>query len=167
MSDDLEAKSIRARIEIEDNLLNSRTNIFLAINALWVAAVGIGGNVILQRGIVVLGIVVCLMWAISSLQSLFVIRGLTIAYLTLSTSESEKIVQFELSKPAWEWLKWRPLKWLRKSLRPTNVLAAWLPLLFLLAWLIFLFHLIANPLLVPNKALDRSAVSTSQMDFTG
>lgn len=128
---------IRKRIEIEDSLLNNRTTIFLATNGLWVAVVGIGSDAAIRLGIVVLGVLVSTMWVMCSWQSWRAISELTKEYLaTASTNKIEVIMEMEaimkrsLWKPGWK--------------RPTDILARWLPILFLIAWAVALPWLIVR-----------------------
>ena len=123
-------RSLRKRIEVEDELLNSRTTILLGTNGLWAAAVGIGNEGSLNIGIGILGLLLSIIWLMCSLQSWKVIKALTIRYHKLldpsndRNDEVEQIVQDYLARQ-----KWR---------RPTNILAQWLPILFLSVWIIFL-----------------------------
>ena len=113
----------RKRIEIEDELLNSRTTIFLATNGLWAAAVGISDDPHLRLGIGTLGILVSTMWLMCAWQSWRVIRALTIQHLVHSHDEVDEVVGEAL--------------WSHRC-RLTNILAQWLPGLFLAAWIVFL-----------------------------
>jgi len=130
-------RSLPKRIEIEDELLNSRTTILLGTNGLWAAAVGIGGDSPLRMGIGILGILLSIIWLMCSLQSWKVIKALTARYHRLldpsddPNDEVEQIVQDHLAGQ-----KWR---------RPTSILAQWLPILFLSVWVIFLGGLIGGP----------------------
>jgi hypothetical protein len=124
--DDLSPDKIRHRIEVEDGLLNSRSTIFLGINGLWVAAVGVSSDQYLRAGVALLGILVSLLWLICSWQSQLVIASLTKTYQRLhSENQLEKIVQTELKGFGW--------------LRPTNILASLLPCLFVVTWIIVLW----------------------------
>jgi hypothetical protein len=69
MSKDDLKRSLRKRIEVEDELLNSRTTILLGTNGLWAAAVGISGDSPLRMGIPILGILLSIIWLMCSLQS--------------------------------------------------------------------------------------------------
>jgi hypothetical protein len=124
--EDLTARSIRQRIEVEDALLNNRTTVFLAINGLWAASVGLGQDPSFRVGVVALGIMVSLLWWVCAWQSQRVIAALTrkiAAYDSL-----EELVQARLKGFGW--------------LRPTNILAWWLPWLFIVAWVILLIWLV-------------------------
>jgi len=122
---------VRERIQIEDELLNSRTTIFLATNGLWAAAVGFGDELHIRMGIGILGALVSIMWVMCSWQSWKVIRRLTICYEKTSTDPIQKVVRCEL--------------WSTRY-RPTNILAKWLPILFVSAWVVFLVWLIGTSL---------------------
>jgi len=116
-----EDSPIRSRIRLEDQLLNSRTTIFLATNGLWIAAVGLSKEIPLRVAIAALSIVVSVIWVVCGLQSRNVIRELTKRNLNES-SEDEKIVRESLWKPSW-------------YTSPTDLLAIVLPRLFLLIWI--------------------------------
>jgi len=116
------AEKIRARIEYEDELFNSRTTIFLGTNGLWAAAAGISNVLPLQIGIAVLGILVTIMWAMCSWQSWKVIKALTTKYLGLGGDKVERIVREAL--------------WGRRF-SPTTILAKWLPMLFFCVWIVY------------------------------
>jgi hypothetical protein len=124
---------IRKRIEVEDGLLNTRTTVFLAVNALLGTAVGASHNPQLQKWTTGFAIALSILWFICSIQSWAVISQLT-KYLmrvygdvreeqmTSKAFVEKKIVQTAL-KPF-------------RLLRSTNILAWWLPWLFILAWTI-------------------------------
>jgi len=133
---DLDRDRLRARIQVEDSLLNSRTTIFLAINGLWIAVVGRSDDVYMRKGVATLGILISLMWLICSWQSLLLIRKLTREYCDRFDDELEEIVQAELSRP-----KWPRFKKARLLLRPTNILANYLPSLFVITWALLLIYL--------------------------
>jgi hypothetical protein len=122
------AKSIRQRIEVEDALLNNRTTIFLAMNGLWAASVGLGQDSSFRIGVGVLGVVVSLLWWICAWQSQRVIAALTREILV--STRLEELVQAKLKRFRWLWL------------RPTDILAWWLPWIFIVAWSILLIWLI-------------------------
>jgi hypothetical protein len=131
MSEEALADKVRQRIETEDELLNSRTTIFLGINGLWAAAVGIGNAPHLQIGITILGVLVSIMWLMCSWQSWQAIKALTRKHHQLADDPVEEIVSGAL--------------WSRR-LRPTNILAHWLPTLFLFIWIVFLSWLLWSSL---------------------
>lgn len=130
--------ALRQRIETEDELLNTRTTIFLATNGLWAASVGVSTAQTLQVGIALLGIAVTVLWMISSWQSYCVVRALTIRYLKELDAAPhtrkviEDVVQGELRK----WGHWRP----------SDIMAKWLPRSFLAIWLALLVALMAGAL---------------------
>lgn len=120
---DANPDKFRKRVEVEDELLNSRTTIFLATNGLWAAVVGISNDPYLMLGIGTLGALVSIMWLMCAWQSWRVIRALTIQHLKHSHDEVDEVVGEAL--------------WSHRC-RPTNILAQWLPGLFLAAWIVFL-----------------------------
>lgn len=166
MSEDALTDKMRKRIEYEDQLFNSRTTIFLATNGLWAAAVGVSSVLPLQIGIGILGVLVSIMWVMCSWQSWKVIRALTRKRLKLlrdngvsrkiiilkgqrfaydseefwnnlfsGTPQAEYQAEYQVEEIVQDAL-WRP------RYRPTNILAKWLPILFLSIWVIFLGWLI-------------------------
>ena len=135
MSEDALIDKIRKRIEYEDELFNSRTTIFLATNGLWAAAVGVSSVLPLQIGIGILGVLVSIMWVMCSWQSWKVIRALTRKRLKLLKDQAEYQAEYQVEEIVQDAL-WRP------RYRPTNILAKWLPILFLSIWVIFLGWLI-------------------------
>jgi hypothetical protein len=137
MSENALKDNFRKRIEFEDELFNSRTTIFLGTNGLWAAAAGISGDFHLQIGIGILGILVTMMWLMCSWQSQRVIKELTVEYLKLlkSSNDPENRVEKTVQKALWS-----------PRLRPTNILAQWLPVLFLFVWTVFLVWLIWSSL---------------------
>lgn len=117
----------RKRIEFEDNLLVTRTGVFLVPNGLLVTAIGVGTTEPFKCMIALLGLMVTGIWLVCSLQSWKVIRALTIAHLGKADDGGgvEEVVQGVLAKPG--------------ILRPTDLLAKALPSLFLIAWLVMFF----------------------------
>ena len=114
-------KRLRQRIAAEDGLLNSRTGLFLFPNGLLAAAVGVASDDALRFYLSLLGFSVTLIWFLAALQSWLVIRALVIALISHPDDDPvEAIVQKAL-------FPWHPF-------RPTNLLAFWLPGLFLVAW---------------------------------
>ena len=113
---------VRKRIETEDALLNTRTQIFLVLNGLLITALGAAGqSEPLKLLIALLGLVVCVPWVLCAHQSWKVIRDLTIA-ITSDPGPIERIVQNALFKPGWK--------------RPTDLLARFLPRVFVAVWVI-------------------------------
>jgi ABC-type amino acid transport system permease subunit len=98
MSEDVLADEIRKRIQVEDELLNSRTTIFLATNGLWAAAAGISTTFHLQIGIGILGVLVSTMWVMCSWQSWKVIRSLTRKYLKSLKGQPEDQAEYKVEK---------------------------------------------------------------------
>jgi hypothetical protein len=142
-------KKFQERIEYENHIFHSRTSIFLATNGLLAAAVGLGNETFLLIGTEVLGALVSLMWWRCSLQSLAVLASLTGRYIYflkdpetddyfqfpddpekatehVQNAHIEQIVQLALGK------RWH------HNLRPNTLLARYLPVLFLVFWIIIL-----------------------------
>jgi len=112
----------RERIIREDDLLNSRTTVFLITNGLLLTTVGITGDELFRMLISVLGFLVTISWVIFSWQNWKVIKNLTIEYRKHYKSDYiEEIVQNSMFKPGWR--------------RPTDLIAKVLPMVFLLTWI--------------------------------
>ena len=123
----------RSRIEHEDNLLNARVNVFLVLNGLGAAALGLtkgyGGQIFVATTIVVVNILL----ALCTIQTAFVIRDLTTEYITKANDPIDKRVRHSL-------------RWLPRRLRSTFILGVWLPLVMIVAWGVGLVMLIVAAL---------------------
>ena len=118
-------QDFRERIKREDDLLNTRTSLFLVTNGLFLAAVGLSFDPLIQLIIITLGLIITITWLISSWQNWKVIKHLTIAYRKDHHSNYiEEIVQNALFRSGWK--------------RPTDLLAKPLPLAFMITWLVLL-----------------------------
>ena len=122
----LDPAALQARIDAEDALLNTRTQIFLVPLSVLVGALGVAGTVSLKLCVSVLGLLVTVFWIMCSLQSWQVIKRLTVAKLT---NENNGDGDAPVEKTAQEAL-WRV------GLRPTDVLAVMMPGVFLAVWTI-------------------------------
>jgi hypothetical protein len=120
-----EANEFRQRIMREDDLLHSRTMVFLVTNGLLMTAAGISGDFAFRLAISILGIMITISWMIVSWQNWNVIRQLTIEYRKHYPEHPiENIVQKALLKPGWR--------------RPTNLIAKPIPIMFLITWIALL-----------------------------
>ncbi len=132
MNDDLPtANEFRHRIMREDDLLNTRTTVFLITNGLLLTAVGISSDFIIRLIVSILGTIITICWIICSWQNWKVIKYLTIEYRNkYRNNYIENIVQSAMFKPGWR--------------RPTNIIAKLLPNSFLLTWIaILVLHTIS------------------------
>lgn len=121
----IDCEKLRQRINSEDALLNSRATIFLATNALWMAAIGVGGLEDLKLLIILTGLALSAAWFICGRQSRNVIAALTeTCQKKCADDPVEKIVRDALWKPGWK--------------SPTDLIGWEIPCLFVVAWLIFL-----------------------------
>lgn len=130
MSEQLpEPIKFRERIIREDDLLNSRTIVFLVTNGLLLTTVGIAGDELFRMLISILGLLVTISWLIFSWQNWRVIKNLTAEYRKHYKNDYiEKIVQNSMVKPGWK--------------RPTDLIAKVLPAVFLLTWIaVLLVHI--------------------------
>jgi hypothetical protein len=121
---DLLVEDYRKRITREDDLLNTRTGIFLVTNTLLMAASNISRTDLRLPGFI-LGFFITIFWMMCSRQSLNVLKQLTIKYRRTYPSEQiENIVQNALPHKMW--------------MRPTYILAVILPVMFIITWISFL-----------------------------
>ena len=120
-----EAVDFRKRIMREDDLLNSRTTLFLVTSGLLLTAVGLSTNPFIGLLLTVLGILVTIAWSICSWQNWKVIKHLTIEYRECHKENYiENIVHGAMFKPGWK--------------RPTDLIAKPLPYVFLVTWIVLL-----------------------------
>lgn len=114
-------QALRARIEYEDSLLNSRTGIFLTANGLF----GVAINLKEEWTLILFALGISILWFVVGRKQHRIIKGLTVALLgQLKDSDEdfvENIVQDESDTNLF--------------LRPTNILCLWLPSLAVLAWI--------------------------------
>jgi len=120
-----EAQEFRERIVREDDLLDSRTTLFLVTNGLLLTAIGLSKDNPIQILISVLGCIVTSGWILTSFQTWRVIRNLTRDYLKqYKRKYIEKIVRESMFKPGWR--------------RPSNIIAIIIPIVFLITWICIL-----------------------------
>ena len=120
----------RKRIEYEDGLLNARVNVFLILNGLGAAALGLSKDYTAQIIIAVVVIAVNLLLWLCTLQTALVIRNLNSEYIHDANDPIDKRVR-------------QSLKWLPRGLRSTAILGVWLPLVLFIGWIVGLIMLIA------------------------
>ncbi len=125
-----DAQSYRARIVREDDLLNSRTTLFLVTSGLLLTAVGLSQDRIIPVLISSLGIIVIVSWIVVSHQNKKVVATLTASYRKNHGDDYiEALVQGALSKS--------------HALRPNGIVAIVLPRVFLVIWIsIFIVYLL-------------------------
>lgn len=119
----------RNRIEHEDGLLNTRVNIFLVLNGLGAASLGLSKTYAAQIIISVVVIIIDLLLWLCTAQTAFVIRDLTSEYVRDANDPIDKRVR-------------RAIKWVPIGLRPTSILGLWLPLVLFIGWIIGLAMLV-------------------------
>lgn len=118
-------KKYRDRITREDDLLISRTTIFLVTNGLLLTAVSVANYPIIGILISILGLILTFFWFMCSWQNWKVIRNLTIKHLKENKKDRiEKIVQNSLFSHGWK--------------RPTDLIAKPIPISFLVIWIAIL-----------------------------
>ncbi len=133
---DVDFGKFRKRIEIEDKLLNERTNIFILTNSLWLLVVGFIED--MRLPFIFIGIFICVFWLICSIQSRRVIGHLTGKYLNSLEKYGDK--HLDDNQQLVENIVQSALPHHEYRIRPTEILSVWLPFLLLEGWLLLLFH---------------------------
>ncbi|MBL7152423.1 MAG: hypothetical protein ISS79_01805 [Phycisphaerae bacterium] len=119
----------RKRIEHEDGLLNARVNVFLVLNALGAAALGLSKSHAAQMIIAIVIMAVNILLGLCTLQTGQVIGGLTEEYIRDANDPIDRRVRKTLSR--------YPL-----ALLPTPILGKWLPLTVCIGWFVGLVMMI-------------------------
>jgi hypothetical protein len=121
----IDPRIIRERIKDEDSLLNSRTNIFLVVNGIGFVAIGLDKFVALNSAaLCLLMSLIDLIWFLCSRQSIKLLSALTKLLRFVDPEDSvEGLVQDLLGR---RWKHW---------IRPTTILAVYLPILKILVWI--------------------------------
>jgi hypothetical protein len=115
-------KSLRRRIEYEDQQLSSRVNILLVTSGLGAAAVGLASDSLARLAISVLALAVTSLLFLCTLQTALMIRRLTSTYISGSPSPVDHCVRSALG-------------WLPRWMRSNFILGVWVPLVLLLGWI--------------------------------
>ena len=113
---------IQERIDAEDTLLHARTTIFLVSNGLLLASLGIQAYGSFRLVFVLLGVLVTIVWVLVGWQSRRIIRAFHTERAKFSAAIAVQVAQRVLPKPG--------------LIRPVDLIALWLPLIFLLAWVL-------------------------------
>jgi hypothetical protein len=123
-------KAFRKRMIREEDLLHSRSSVFLITSGLLLTAFSISDYTTIRFIISFLGIIMTIFWALCSWQNWRVIKMLTTEYLRQNhDDEIENMVRKVTPKPGWR--------------RPTDLIAKVIPMTFLLTWIILLIlHLL-------------------------
>lgn len=116
---------LRGRIEHEDSLLGSRTNIFLVVNGLGAVAIGLDGAPPVVVALMLTA--VNILWLVCALQSRCAIRAVTILYF-------QKKSTGEISDPADDAIR-GALRWVPRNGYSSDILGLWMPTLVLLGWI--------------------------------
>ena len=116
-------KLIRERWDKEDELLLARTGVFLTANSILCAALGFQSqNQIFQIGVAFVGLILSILWLLTSLQSYRIIGKLFFLckdVIPHGLMEIYKIKRF-------------------LGVRPTSVFCKWIPGLIITGWLVFI-----------------------------
>ena len=116
-------KRLRSRIEHEDNLLNSRVNLFLVVNGL--GAVAIGQTLSKPADIVMISVILFanLLWIIGCSQSVAVLKNLTTVYINGAEDQIDDIVRDSMH--IWP-----------RGMRNTSIFGRYLPFIVTIGWCI-------------------------------
>jgi len=119
----------RARIEHEDNLLNSRTNLFLVVNGLGAVAVGLTSDRSSDIVMVVVILIANIFWIIGSSQTVSVLKTLTTEYINGANDPIDSAVRDSMHP----WPRW---------IRNTSILGRYIPIVVTIGWVIGMFMLL-------------------------
>lgn len=130
--DDFEKERMRDRIDKEDSLLNTRTQLFLMINGIWLTGALVSGKIskpeelaLLLFGISFFGALITLIWFLSSHQSKRIIIGL---HEKMDKIENDTLI--------------KPFLYKRECFRPTALLTILLPFLVFHSWVSYFLWLL-------------------------
>lgn len=119
----LDRAEFRARIEYEDGLLSSRTNIFLVLNGLAAVAADTDAADAARFSLIATILVTNVLWLVCGIQTRTVIKALTRRYVVEFNDPIDRIVRQVL-----QW--WPPIA------MPTDILGVYVPTIALLGWLV-------------------------------
>ncbi len=121
-------QELKEIIKSEDNNLYARTNLFLVVNGIFFAAIGISNALFFQVFVAIVGLIVGGLWFLCTYQSQRIIKALhEIFEEKYPYPDGDKyywVIENELMKKKW--------------LRPAELLGKILPGVFIVAWLICL-----------------------------
>ena len=129
--DDFEKERMRDRIDKEDSLLNTRTQLFLMINGIWLTGALVSGKISKPEelapliGISFFGALITLIWFLSSHQSKRIIIGL---HEKMDEIENDTLI--------------KPFLYKRECFRPTALLTILLPFLVFHSWVSYFLWLL-------------------------
>jgi hypothetical protein len=129
--EDDKLKRIQSRIDAEDSLLHSRTTIFLLTNGLLLATLGIETYGLFRLMFCFLGILVTIVWILVGWQCW---RKICELHREHGKSFPDAI-EVEISQRAAQ---------VHSLIRITPLLGRWLPLIFLIAWILSSILLFKN-----------------------
>ncbi len=123
----------------EDGLISQRANIFIVAHALLVAAIGVSSPKETSRlAVVVLGVVLSLFWVSSGIRHRSLMNWYTKQIEDLNLDFSAIIKEVKLFKATDVWFM---LGGQRVGLRVLNIVCVWIPITFLVFWVIMLWDL--------------------------
>jgi len=122
----MDHKAIRQRTVEEDTLLGSRTTAFLIGNGFVLTALGSNKDMPYSWGIAIFGLILSLVWILTTVQSHRVIQSLHKLRLNLDTPD---IINDAVSATTF----WKP-GYFRTLLGPTALIAIWLPFVVVVLW---------------------------------
>lgn len=118
-----DAEQFRRRVEYEDGLLNTRTNLVLTLNGLGAVAVALALPPPARLLIAALMIIIDVCWIVCAIDSLWFIRELTQALKHSDAKPADEAFRYEVQQG-------------RFRIRPTLFVSIIMPLLILVAWII-------------------------------
>lgn len=123
----MDHQSIRQRTVEEDTLLGSRTTAFLIGNGFVLTALGSNRDMEYSWAIAIFGLVLSLVWLLTTLQSHRVIQALHKMRLTLDQSDliNDRVADATFWKAGY----------FSTFFGPTALIAIWLPFVVLVLWL--------------------------------
>ncbi len=125
-------QELKEIIKTEDNNLYARTNLFLVVNGIFFAAIGVSKVLFFQIFVGIVGLIVGCLWFLCTYQSQRVITALHAKfdekYPSPDDDEYYRVIENELMKQKW--------------LRPAELLGIILPGVFTIAWFICVIVLV-------------------------
>lgn len=123
LNEEKDYEALRARWDKEDELLSSRTNAFLTVNAILFAATQIQpGSNSFSIGFALIGIILTVFWMITSKRSADLIQLLFTLCSDISPDYAK--LMYEFRKP-------------KRRFAPSNIMAIILPRTILACWILY------------------------------
>jgi hypothetical protein len=117
-----EAKQFRRRIEYEDKLLNSRTNIVLTLNGLAAVAANFSQSIAVRLCISLVIMTVDALWLVCAVDARWLITKLTERLKQSNETPADEVFRYKIQKG-------------RTRISSTRFICIILPILLLLGWI--------------------------------